>query len=122
MRKRRSEAAMRAAILLIICGMAVLLPSCTRPKPAAAKPTIVGKWQSPTSTDAFIEFKPDGSVTMAGPLKTEVLQYRMLGDMAFEMSRPGQKWVRWTIAKLTDDELELVGPDGFKHTPARRMK
>jgi hypothetical protein len=77
-------------------------------KPA---PLIIGKWLTPTG--GSIEFKADGSATMAGPNGSAELSYRLPNERTIEMTKPGGKSaIHWDILSVTAQEMVVKDSDG----------
>jgi hypothetical protein len=73
----------------------------------------VGKWLTPTG--GSIEFKADGSATMAGPAGSREVRYRLPDERTIEISRPG--WtatIRWQIVSVGAQELVVKDADGME--------
>ena len=80
------------------------------PAPAAS-PSVVGKWLTPTG--GSIEFRADGSATMAGPAGSREMRYRLPDERTIEISRPGgAATIRWQVVSLAAQELVVTDADG----------
>jgi hypothetical protein len=100
---------MRMTRLVVAAAAAWLVVSCS-PKP---RPSVVGKWLTPTG--GSIEFKADGRATMAGPLGSREVRYRLPDGRTIEISRPGGgATVRWRVVSLGAQELVVQDADGVE--------
>src|SRR5436190_19035506 len=98
---------MRTVSLMIGAAVALFVFSCSR-KP---HPSVVGKWLTPTG--GSIEFKADGSATMAGPAGSREVRYRLPDERTIEISRPGgPATIRWQVISLGAQELVVKDSDG----------
>jgi len=129
------EVNVRTIRVVVVVAFALLIASCSRKplakvagKPSvpanetalAPCPSVVGKWLTPTG--GSIEFKADGTATMAGPNGAAELRYRLPDEHTIEMSRPDRKaTVRWEILSLGAQELIIRDPDG-KEVRLRRSE
>ena len=118
---------MRISVTLVLVGGSFLLASCS-PKAlsrietraastangaGASKTTlkIIGKWLTPTG--GSIEFKTDGSATMAGPNGSAELSYRLPNERTIEMTKAGGKSaIRWEILSVSVQDLVVKDADG----------
>ena len=76
-------------------------------------PSIVGKWLTPTG--GSIEFKANGSATMAGPVGSREVTYRLPDERTIEISRPGgTATVRWQVVSLGAQELVITDHNGME--------
>src|SRR5262245_59861047 len=108
------EVNVRTIRVVVVVAVALLISSCSR-KPlakvagkasapangtaATSGANVVGKWLTPTG--GSIEFKADGTATMAGPTGSAELRYRLPDEHTIEMSKPGGKSpIRWEILSL----------------------
>jgi len=102
---------MRITIALLLCGLMLLVPSCK----SKAKPSIIGKWESMVS--GSVEFRTDGSATIVTSRGARQVKYRMVDETTIELFTPeGVVVAKWTILKLTADELVATNLEGSQTT------
>jgi len=109
---------MRTIGLTIVAASALFATSCISSSSGtggsatlASIPAVVGKWRTPTG--GTIEFKADGSATMAGPTGSREVQYRVVSERTIEISKPGgSATIRWQIVSLDGQELVVKDVDG----------
>jgi hypothetical protein len=87
-------------------------PSSAGEKPAAAAPTIVGRWKEPKGSDTT-EFHSDGTVTEK-PTSGESIRgrYKMDGS-TLKINLDGVPDELSFTAAVKDGKLEMTGPDGI---------
>ena len=118
---------MRTISLVVAAAVALFVISCS-PKPSpgvagkpgapAVRPSVVGKWLTPTG--GSIEFKADGSATMAGPAGSRDVRYRLPDERTIEYSKPGgAATIRWQVMSLGAQELVIKDADGKEVTLRR---
>jgi hypothetical protein len=97
---------MKAARFLGLVSL-LFLASCS----AQPTPAIQGKWLTPTG--GAIEFRRDGSVTMAGPNGSRELNYRLPDRGTIEFRRAGSSAaIQWKLVSVSSDELVIKDTDG----------
>jgi hypothetical protein len=107
---------MRTRKIIVAAVMALLAMSCS----SRTRRSLLGKWLTPTG--GSIEFKADGNATMAGPLGSKDVKYRLPDDDTIEFSTPsGMAVLQWKIASLGAQELVIKDSEG-KEVRLRREK
>ena len=83
-------------------------------------PAIWGRWLTPTG--GSIDFRENGSATMAGPNGSYEVQYLVLDQHVIEIKKPGgTSAIRWQILSVGAQELVIRDAEG-KEVKLRRSE